>query len=254
MAPARGGEQGGGAPSLPGSGGQQRPPGSGSAAAEQRKRRVRWFQAGNNYLSARHAAMRKFHLLMERVNTKKWTNDRVLELDDPERTNTGGADGRREPPLVVFDFPPVETISFYCVNSNDPDSQVSDASEVTAWRRASEIHGGANPPTLFPAPTTTAPDYNSGSPQTLLATKATAIAPQGGATSSSYYGKIYQGGLQNGYFVSALQALALRPLLLQDLFSYASVERGIYVLMFYKNGQFCSSEVDDWLPCDGKGF
>ncbi|CAD7955129.1 unnamed protein product [Amoebophrya sp. A120] len=181
------------------------------------KKQPRWFHAANNYLSARHMAMRKFSLLMERVREKKWTNDRVLEFDDPEQTTQSSSQR-----VTIFDFPPSNDVSYYCINRNDPDSQVPDAAEpVEKWRRISEIHVKGR---LFPI------------------------------NGKTHYGRVYQGGLQNFYLTCALQALSLRPKLLHDVFAYSSVERGIYVLTFYKNGQYCTSEVDDLMPVDAAGL
>ncbi|CAD7947455.1 unnamed protein product [Amoebophrya sp. A25] len=214
---------------------------------------VNWFQAANNYISARQSAMRRFQLLRDRIPPgAKWLNDRTIELEDAEANTADMEDGAER--HVIMEFPPLDNRSFYCINAFDPDSQVPEAGrpayrtggsssssskrrgapttggdaasfskggQFSEWRRVSEIHVKAR---LFP------------------------IDDKG------HYGRVFQGGLQNAYLIGALQALSLRPKLLQDLFAYTDVDKAVYSLLLYKNGQYCCVEVDDLIPCDAQGL
>lgn len=68
-----------------------------------------------------------------------------------------------------------------------------------------------------------------------------------------HFGRVFQGGLQNAYFVEALQAISLRPKLAKQLFFHFDVQKAIYVVRLYKNGQWARVEIDDFIPSDYMG-
>lgn len=78
-------------------------------------------------------------------------------------------------------------------------------------------------------------------------------------SSKSHCGRILQGALDNGYFVEALQAVALRPKLVKQLFYCWDERRSVYVARIYKHGTWSRVELDDYVPvgapaaCSGDG-
>lgn len=67
------------------------------------------------------------------------------------------------------------------------------------------------------------------------------------------YGRVTQGASTNGYFIEALQALGMRQALVRKLFVRFDVDLGLYVLRFYKNGQWVSVVIDDYMPVGSDG-
>jgi len=68
------------------------------------------------------------------------------------------------------------------------------------------------------------------------------------ATHRTHMGRVCQGGLDNGYFVEALQAVSLRPQLVRQLFYCWDVAKCIYIVRLYKHGTWMRVEVDDYVP------
>jgi hypothetical protein len=66
-------------------------------------------------------------------------------------------------------------------------------------------------------------------------------------------GKVFKGGLENGYFVEALQAISLRPKLARQLFYCWDVRRSVYVARLHKHGTWMRVEVDDYVPMGTPG-
>jgi len=64
------------------------------------------------------------------------------------------------------------------------------------------------------------------------------------------YSQLKQGGNTNGYFVEALQALAMRPALVKRLFVAQDPQAGVYVIRFFKNSQWVNVLIDDYVPMD----
>jgi len=65
---------------------------------------------------------------------------------------------------------------------------------------------------------------------------------------STHCGRIFQGPLDNGYLVEALQAISLRPRLAQQLFYCWDERRAIYIARLFKHGTWVRVEVDDYVP------
>jgi len=70
-------------------------------------------------------------------------------------------------------------------------------------------------------------------------------------SAKSHCGRIIQGSLDNGYFVEALQAIALRPKLVKQLFYGWNTRRSVYVTRLWKHGTWMRVEVDDYVPVGG---
>lgn len=64
----------------------------------------------------------------------------------------------------------------------------------------------------------------------------------------THCGRVLQGGLDNGYFIEALNAISMRPKLVRQLFHHWDVQRAIYVLQLYMNGVWVRVEIDDYVP------
>uniref|UniRef100_A0A7S0FYE2 Calpain catalytic domain-containing protein n=1 Tax=Pyrodinium bahamense TaxID=73915 RepID=A0A7S0FYE2_9DINO len=64
----------------------------------------------------------------------------------------------------------------------------------------------------------------------------------------THYGRVIQGALDNGYFVEALQAIALRPKLARQLFHCWDARRSVYIARLFKHGTWMRVEVDDYVP------
>jgi hypothetical protein len=62
------------------------------------------------------------------------------------------------------------------------------------------------------------------------------------------FGRVIQGTLDNGYFVEALQAIAMRPKLCRQLFYCWNMRRSVYIARLYINGTWQRVEVDDYVP------
>lgn len=69
----------------------------------------------------------------------------------------------------------------------------------------------------------------------------------------THCGRIYQGSLDNGYFVEALQAISLRPKLVKQLFYAWQTRRSIYIARLFKHGTWMRVEVDDYVPVGRPG-
>lgn len=68
--------------------------------------------------------------------------------------------------------------------------------------------------------------------------------------------KVYQGSLDNFYFVQALCAISMKSQLVQDLFmncAYSDPNIGMHMLRFYKMGKWEQVIIDDFLPYDQDG-
>jgi len=66
-------------------------------------------------------------------------------------------------------------------------------------------------------------------------------------------GKIYQGALEDFYFVQACVAISMKSKLVQDLFmncDYSAPNNGMHMMRFYKHGQWTSVTIDGFLPYD----
>lgn len=66
-----------------------------------------------------------------------------------------------------------------------------------------------------------------------------------------HFGRIFQGLLDNAYFVEALTAISLRPKLAKQLFYYYDVRTSVYIARLYKNGTWVRTEIDDYVPVGG---
>jgi len=69
----------------------------------------------------------------------------------------------------------------------------------------------------------------------------------------THCGRIFQGSLDNGYFVEALQAISLRPKLVKQLFYAWQTRRSIYIARLFKHGTWMRVEVDDFVPVGRPG-
>lgn len=66
-------------------------------------------------------------------------------------------------------------------------------------------------------------------------------------------GRVYQGALENFYLAAGLQALAMKPWLIGQIFAdmnFSNPSLGVFTLRFYKHGQWHHVVVDDALPFD----
>jgi len=68
------------------------------------------------------------------------------------------------------------------------------------------------------------------------------------APNRTHFGRIFQGNLDNGYLVEALQAISLRPKLARQLFHCWDARRSIYIARLFKHGTWMRVEVDDFVP------
>mmetsp|Transcript_31891 Transcript_31891/g.74598 ORF Transcript_31891/g.74598 Transcript_31891/m.74598 type:complete len:903 (-) Transcript_31891:106-2814(-) len=64
---------------------------------------------------------------------------------------------------------------------------------------------------------------------------------------ATHLGRIYQGQLDNGYFIEALNAITLRPKLAKQMFYCYDAGRSIYIAQLYINGTWARVEVDDYV-------
>lgn len=62
------------------------------------------------------------------------------------------------------------------------------------------------------------------------------------------YGRVTQGVVTNGYFVEAMQALGMRQEMVKKLFVAYDVALGLYIVRLFKNGQWVSVVIDDYMP------
>jgi len=189
-----------------------------------------WFVGENNWHAARRTAKTIYEWIlgyMKKNQMSKFTNDFDKELGD-----------RQHGPIFILPFAPQDD-SFYTHGRDNPHSQVPseghplfNASRATGgesmWRRLSDMQQSGERCVLFP---NALPHWNK-----------------------THYGKVFQGGLKNFYMVQAMQALSLRPKLLHDIFLHSDVDKGLYVMTFYKNSQYIVVEVDDYMPCDLDGY
>lgn len=63
-----------------------------------------------------------------------------------------------------------------------------------------------------------------------------------------HMGRVMPGSLDNGYFVEALNAVTLRPKLVQNLFYCYDEAKSIYIARLFKHGQWWRLELDDYIP------
>lgn len=68
------------------------------------------------------------------------------------------------------------------------------------------------------------------------------------ARARTHMGRVFQGSLDNGYFVEALQAISTRPKLARQLFLCWDVARCVYICRLFKHGTWMRVEVDDYMP------
>jgi len=69
----------------------------------------------------------------------------------------------------------------------------------------------------------------------------------------THCGRVLQGALDNGYFVEALQAIAMRPKLVKQLFYGWNSRRSCYIARLFKHGTWMRVEVDDYVPVGRPG-
>eukprot|EP00930_Biecheleria_cincta_P047078 TRINITY_DN3256_c0_g2_i1.p1 TRINITY_DN3256_c0_g2~~TRINITY_DN3256_c0_g2_i1.p1 ORF type:complete len:862 (-),score=133.87 TRINITY_DN3256_c0_g2_i1:360-2945(-) len=72
-------------------------------------------------------------------------------------------------------------------------------------------------------------------------------------SSKTHCGRILQGSLDNGYFVEALQAIAMRPKVVKQLFYGWNSRRSVYVARLFKHGTWMRVELDDYVPVGRPG-
>jgi len=72
-------------------------------------------------------------------------------------------------------------------------------------------------------------------------------------TCKPHCGRIFQGSLDNGYFVEALNAITLRPKLVKQLFYGWQTRKSIYIARLFKHGTWMRVEVDDYVPVGRPG-
>lgn len=64
----------------------------------------------------------------------------------------------------------------------------------------------------------------------------------------THYGRVYQGQLDTGYIVEALNAITLRPKLARSLFYCWDTTLSIFIARIFKNGVCMRVELDDFVP------
>jgi len=68
---------------------------------------------------------------------------------------------------------------------------------------------------------------------------------------TEWAGRVYQGCPHNFYLIQALQALSMKPQLIANVFcnlEFCNNRMGLYMLRFYKHGQWQYVDIDDYLP------
>lgn len=65
---------------------------------------------------------------------------------------------------------------------------------------------------------------------------------------ANHMGRVMQGALDNGYLVEALNAVSLRPKLVEHLFHGYDVAKSIYTVRLFKHGWWGRMELDDYVP------
>lgn len=100
----------------------------------------------------------------------------------------------------------------------DPDNPTEDITAPDQWRRITEI---CDAPKLF----------------------------EGGSAP----GDVIQGGCGTCYFLGALSVIACNKGMLEQLFVAHNVEAGVYAIRFFKEGEWTSVVIDDYIPCDEEG-
>lgn len=187
---------------------------------------VGWYPAYNNYLDVIKDADYVFKLVAEtsdkmnaRNDDKRWTNDETFQA---QLSSVGQH--------TVYCFDPVDSQFFIgCQHQANsmlfpegiPNNGLDEDNE-SQWRRLSDC---CEAPYVFP-------DFDP---------------------TLTHYGRVRQGGLQNFYFVEALNAISCRPKLAKQLFLKSDVSRALYITRFYKNGLWVKVEIDDFVPCDAEG-
>lgn len=66
-------------------------------------------------------------------------------------------------------------------------------------------------------------------------------------------GRVLQGALENFYLVAGMQALAMKPWLIAQLFAdmkFSNPSLGLYIMRMYKHGQWHQVVIDDAIPFD----
>jgi len=72
-------------------------------------------------------------------------------------------------------------------------------------------------------------------------------------SAKNHCGRVLQGALDNGYFVEALQAIAMRPKLVKQMFYGWNSRRSVYIARLFKHGTWMRVEVDDYVPVGRPG-
>lgn len=177
----------------------------------------------------------------------RWTNcPTVFPLDRPAKPNTGffsslGFDNTPQQPKSIPEKPYLEggivpfaphDQQYYIQGIYDRGSsqltesaipsRMPDCDNNSAWMRLTEFAENRRLVNLFAV---------LGSPK-------------------EHYGRVFQGALNNGYLVEAMNAVTLRPKLVKHLFykKCYDVDRAIYIARLYKFGSWQRIELDDYVP------
>lgn len=189
-----------------------------------------WFQAESNRLEQDQLAQIHLSKICRAVDERhmsgicregRWTND-PEEFPDLRLRGTVTSN-------AVVPFPPHDQ-QFYICGVYDPEtsklrqtalpSHVPDEDGNSSWVRLVDFADHADAAHLFDE-----------------------FSPH-----RTHYGRIIQGSIDNGYFVEALQAVALRPKLAKQLFHCWDSRRSVYVARLYKHGTWMRIELDDYVP------
>eukprot|EP00419_Tripos_fusus_P005094 CAMPEP_0172670370 /NCGR_PEP_ID=MMETSP1074-20121228/10261_1 /TAXON_ID=2916 /ORGANISM="Ceratium fusus, Strain PA161109" /LENGTH=726 /DNA_ID=CAMNT_0013487277 /DNA_START=101 /DNA_END=2281 /DNA_ORIENTATION=- len=68
-----------------------------------------------------------------------------------------------------------------------------------------------------------------------------------------FQGRLYQGALEDFYLVAGMQAVAMKPQLIANVFvnmDYSDPKLGLFIIRLYKHGQWHYVDIDDSLPYD----
>lgn len=199
-----------------------------------------WYPAENNWkqcMEEMHHKQRKIQLgFSGQMDVEKRAREATAQEKFSEMLNheTGGRVGQEAEKFrnakvwdifQDFDFPPEEG-SWYRGGER---SHFSELVPVTRWRRLQELSMDAIP---YPMPT---PQNGNFTPRS---------------------GRVYQGALEDFYLVQGMQAVGMRPQLVDNLFAnmgFSNARLGAFILRFHKHGQWHPVEVDDALPFDADG-
>jgi hypothetical protein len=215
-----------------------------------------WYTPYSNRTDLQHQAQQNFELIRsqcvywERTGKfndfpLRWTNcPQVFPLDKVESSPNQGfgffssPNQPRQPDPVkpyreggIVPFPPHDQ-QYYIQGIYDRTrsnltesaipSRMPDAGNNSAWMRLSEFAQTRNIVRLF---------AEMGSPK-------------------NHYGRVFQGALNTGYLVEALNAITLRPTLVKHLFykKCYDVTRAIYIARLFMYGSWHRIELDDYVP------